>query len=43
MRHHPHLPWNEISGFYVQLESWRGSNKTKLPLRLLALTYVRTI
>ncbi len=43
VRHHPPLPWNEIGRFYGQLESWQGSKMTKLALRLLALTFVRTI
>lgn len=43
VRHHPPLPWRDIAAFQKRLQDWPGSDLTKLALRLLALTFVRTI
>lgn len=43
VRHNPPLPWNEIPVFMRNLEEWNGHYLTKMALRLLALTFVRTI
>lgn len=43
VRHNPPLPWHEIPGFVKRLDGWKGHLITKLALRLVALTFVRTI
>ena len=43
-RHHPALSWQDITTFNQALQHWeQGQELTKLALRLLALTFVRTI
>lgn len=41
-KHHPPLGWNDIPVFFDRLNAWHGHDTTKLALRLLALTFVRT-
>lgn len=43
VRHHPPLLWSDICQFQLVLQSWSGKELTKYALRLLALTFVRTI
>jgi len=43
VRHHPPLPWQDIAPFLAKLEAWGGHVVTKTALRLVALTFVRTI
>lgn len=43
VRHHPPLPWNEISDFLGRVNQDGGYRTTVLALRLMALTYVRTV
>lgn len=43
VRHNPPLPWQEIPVFMQRLEAWNGHFLTKMALRLLALTFVRTV
>lgn len=43
VRHNPPLPWHEIPVFVKRLDGWNGHLITKLALRLVALTFVRTI
>ncbi|HRK84933.1 MAG TPA: integrase arm-type DNA-binding domain-containing protein [Alcaligenes faecalis] len=43
VRHHPPLLWSDIRRFQHALQSWPGNALTKYALRLLALTFVRTI
>lgn len=43
VRHHPPLPWEEIAPFLRSLDGWNGFFTTKAALKLVALTFVRTI
>lgn len=43
VRHHPPLPWEEIAPFLRSLDAWNGFFTTKAALKLVALTFVRTI
>lgn len=43
VRHNPPLQWDQIPAFMNSLESWSGHYITKMALRLLSLTFVRTI
>ncbi|NLC37278.1 MAG: tyrosine-type recombinase/integrase [Alcaligenaceae bacterium] len=43
VRHHPPLPWGEIPALMSNIENWNGHYLTKMALRLLSLTFVRTI
>ncbi|WP_394065199.1 tyrosine-type recombinase/integrase [Alcaligenes sp. WGS1538] len=43
VRHNPPLSWQEIPFFMARLEAWGGRALTKAALRLLALTFVRTV
>ncbi len=43
VRHHPPLPWSEIPDFLNRLDQDGGYRTTVIALRLMALTYVRTV
>ncbi|MFC4160696.1 tyrosine-type recombinase/integrase [Chitinimonas lacunae] len=42
-RHNPPLKWVELSPFLIKLNGWSGYRTTEIALRLVALTFVRTI
>lgn len=42
-RHNPPLAWAEIPQFLGKLDEWAGYRTTVIALRLMALTYVRTV
>ncbi len=42
VRHHPPLTWQQVPEFLQKLEQWNGFETTKIALRLMALTFVRT-
>ena len=41
-KHHPHLKEDELLGFFQVLENYGGELQTKLALKLIILTFVRT-
>jgi integrase len=41
-RHHPHLSYSEISELILKIESYTGDISTKISMKLLLLTFVRT-
>lgn len=43
IRHNPPLPWQEIAPFMRKLDDWSGYFTTKTALKLVALTFVRTV
>ncbi|GAA5233995.1 DUF4102 domain-containing protein [Verticiella sediminum] len=43
VRHNPPLPWHEIPRFMQKLDAWNGHLVTRIALRLVAYTFVRTI
>jgi integrase len=43
VRHNPPLTWNEIPLFLRKLHEWAGYRTTVIALRLMALTFVRTV
>ncbi|MBB5217338.1 tyrosine-type recombinase/integrase [Parapusillimonas granuli] len=43
IRHNPPLPWQEIAPFMRKLDDWDGFFTTKTALKLVALTFVRTV
>lgn len=43
VRHNPPLPWHEIPRFLQRLDAWNGHVVTRIALRLVAYTFVRTI
>jgi len=42
-RHNPPLTWAEIPQFLAKLDGWAGYRTTVIALRLMALTFVRTV
>jgi len=43
VRHNPPLTWTEIPQFLRKLHEWAGYRTTVIALRLMALTFVRTV
>lgn len=43
VRHNPPLSWAEIPEFFAKLDGWAGYRTTVIALRLMALTFVRTV
>lgn len=43
VRHNPPLSWAEIPEFFGKLDAWAGYRTTVIALRLMALTFVRTV